>query len=150
MAAALGLTETEAPSPLAANVPLALDTFSHVGVVLSDVLRTMAANPDIGELAIAHERGWRAYHAIKAFIYSGTCRRRSLLDHFGDRAAGQPLERCCDVCDPQSWLPDPDTDERALAIPNRLVLKVADAGHWVHHDRLELFVEESKRFLLEP
>jgi RecQ family ATP-dependent DNA helicase len=61
------------------------------------------------ELAIAHERGWRAYHAIKAFIYSGRCRRRSLLDHFGDRLAGAPLERCCDVCDPQSWLPDPET-----------------------------------------
>src|SRR6185312_10180084 len=61
------------------------------------------------ELAIAHERGWRAYHAIKAFIYSGNCRRRSLLDHFGDRLAGAPLERCCDVCDVQSWLPDPET-----------------------------------------
>ncbi|HEY0318662.1 MAG TPA: ATP-dependent DNA helicase RecQ [Solirubrobacterales bacterium] len=61
------------------------------------------------ELAIAHERGWRAYHAIKAFIYSERCRRRSLLDHFADREAGRPLERCCDVCDPQSWLPDPET-----------------------------------------
>ncbi len=61
------------------------------------------------ELAIAHERGWRAYHAIKAFIYSERCRRRSLLDHFGDRLAGAPLERCCDVCDTQSWLPDPET-----------------------------------------
>ena len=61
------------------------------------------------ELAIAHERGWRAYHAIKAFIYSGKCRRRSLLDHFGDRLAGAPLERCCDVCEPQGWLPDPET-----------------------------------------
>jgi RecQ family ATP-dependent DNA helicase len=61
------------------------------------------------ELAIAHERGWRAYHAIKAFIYSDKCRRRSLLDHFGDRLAGAPLERCCDVCEPQSWLPDPET-----------------------------------------
>ncbi|HEU4393867.1 MAG TPA: RecQ family ATP-dependent DNA helicase [Solirubrobacterales bacterium] len=61
------------------------------------------------ELAIAHERGWRAYHAIKAFIYSGRCRRRALLDHFGDRAAGAPLERCCDVCDTRDWLPDPET-----------------------------------------
>jgi len=61
------------------------------------------------ELAIAHERGWRAYHAIKAFIYSDKCRRRSLLDHFGDRAAGAPLERCCDVCDARDWLPDPET-----------------------------------------
>ncbi len=49
----------------------------------------------------------------------------------------------------ESWLPDPDTDERAFVIPNRRVLKVAEAGHWVHHDRLDLFLEESKRFLLE-
>jgi RecQ family ATP-dependent DNA helicase len=61
------------------------------------------------ELAIARERGWRAYHAIKAFIYGGECRRRSLLDHFSDRTAGAPLERCCDVCDLLEWLPDPDT-----------------------------------------
>jgi RecQ family ATP-dependent DNA helicase len=61
------------------------------------------------ELAIAHERGWRAYKAIKSFIYSERCRRRALLDHFGDREAGRPSERCCDVCDPQSWLPDPAT-----------------------------------------
>jgi RecQ family ATP-dependent DNA helicase len=61
------------------------------------------------ELAIAHERGWRAYHAIKAFIYSDRCRRRALLDHFSDRTAGAPLERCCDVCDGRDWLPDPET-----------------------------------------
>ncbi|MBS1879651.1 MAG: ATP-dependent DNA helicase RecQ [Actinobacteria bacterium] len=61
------------------------------------------------ELAIAHERGWRAYHAIKGFIYDQRCRRRALLDHFGDRAAGAPLERCCDVCDGRGWLPDPET-----------------------------------------
>jgi RecQ family ATP-dependent DNA helicase len=61
------------------------------------------------ELAIAHERGWRAYRAIKSFIYSDSCRRRALLDHFGDREAGKPLARCCDSCDPESWLPDPET-----------------------------------------
>jgi ATP-dependent DNA helicase RecQ len=61
------------------------------------------------ELAIAHERGWRAYHAVKAFTYGTECRRRSLLDHFSDRTAGAPLERCCDVCDLLDWLPDPET-----------------------------------------
>jgi RecQ family ATP-dependent DNA helicase len=61
------------------------------------------------ELAIARERGWRDYHTIKDFIYSDRCRRRSVLDHFSDGTAGQPLERCCDVCDPQGWLPDPET-----------------------------------------
>jgi RecQ family ATP-dependent DNA helicase len=65
-----------------------------------------AGDPD---LAIARERGWRDYRTIKEFIYSERCRRRCVLDHFSDDTAGQPLERCCDVCDPQGWLPDPDT-----------------------------------------
>jgi RecQ family ATP-dependent DNA helicase len=61
------------------------------------------------ELAIARERGWRDYHTIKEFIYSERCRRGSVLAHFGDSAAGAPLGRCCDVCDPLEWLPDPET-----------------------------------------
>ncbi|HEY5815617.1 MAG TPA: ATP-dependent DNA helicase RecQ [Solirubrobacterales bacterium] len=61
------------------------------------------------ELRIARERGWRDYATIKDFIYSDRCRRRSVLDHFGDATAGRPLERCCDVCDPLAWLPDPET-----------------------------------------
>jgi RecQ family ATP-dependent DNA helicase len=61
------------------------------------------------ELAIARERGWRDYRTIKQFIYSERCRRRSVLDHFSDGASGAPLERCCDVCDPLRWLPDPET-----------------------------------------
>ena len=60
------------------------------------------------ELRIARERGWRDYGTIKDFIYSDRCRRRSVLDHFGDATAGRPLERCCDVCDPLAWLPDPE------------------------------------------
>ncbi len=58
---------------------------------------------------IARERGWRAYRVIKSFIYSDRCRRRQLLDHFSDRTVGAPLGRCCDVCDAERWLPDPET-----------------------------------------
>jgi superfamily II DNA helicase RecQ len=62
------------------------------------------------ELAIAHERGWRAYRAIKEFIYGTRCRREALLAHFGDRRAETPpLARCCDICDMLDWLPDPET-----------------------------------------
>jgi ATP-dependent DNA helicase RecQ len=62
------------------------------------------------ELAIAHERGWRAYRAIKEFIYGTRCRREALLAHFGDRRAETPpLERCCDICDMLEWLPHPET-----------------------------------------
>src|SRR3954453_3978446 len=77
------------------------------------------------ELAIAHERGWRAYHATKAFIYGTGCRRRTLLDHFSDRTAGAPLERCCDVCDRLDWLPDPETI--AVSEPQRKTKPAAPA-----------------------
>lgn len=61
------------------------------------------------ELAIAHERGWRAYHAVKAFIYDDSCRRRALLEHFSDHESPAPHDRCCDVCNGREWLPDPET-----------------------------------------
>jgi RecQ family ATP-dependent DNA helicase len=62
------------------------------------------------ELAIAHERGWQAYRAIKDFIYGTRCRRQALLAHFGDRRAETaPTGRCCDICDMLDWLPDPET-----------------------------------------
>jgi ATP-dependent DNA helicase RecQ len=60
---------------------------------------------------VASDRGWRAYRAVEAFSFSTTCRRRSLLDHFGDRRAGRPKGRCCDVCDPEGWLPSAETIE---------------------------------------
>jgi ATP-dependent DNA helicase RecQ len=57
----------------------------------------------------ARERAWSAYHAVEAFSSSsGSCRRRTLLDHFADASACAPSGRCCDVCDPDTiGLPDP-------------------------------------------
>jgi ATP-dependent DNA helicase RecQ len=58
---------------------------------------------------VARDRAWRAYRAIESFsAASSHCRRRALLDHFGDGRPGAPLGRCCDVCDPDTiGLPDP-------------------------------------------
>ncbi len=57
----------------------------------------------------ARDRAWRAYAAVASFSSdSGTCRRRTLLDHFGDASPAAPDGRCCDVCDPGTiGLPDP-------------------------------------------
>jgi superfamily II DNA helicase RecQ len=55
----------------------------------------------------ARDRSWRAYRAIEAYSFSDRCRRRMLLDHFGDSTPGAPLGRCCDACAGESWLPDP-------------------------------------------
>ena len=65
--------------------------------------------------AVAKDRGWRAYRAVEAFSFSSECRRRLLLDHFSDPAPGAPSGRCCDVCDPPDWLPDP----ASLPVPGR-------------------------------
>jgi ATP-dependent DNA helicase RecQ len=58
---------------------------------------------------VALDRAWRAYRAIESFSSgSADCRRRTLLDHFGDSRHGAALGRCCDVCDPGTiGLPDP-------------------------------------------
>ncbi len=65
---------------------------------------------------IARERGWRSYKAIEAFTWGAAaawgepiCRRRQILEHFGDTAAGAPLDRCCDICDGLEWLPPIET-----------------------------------------
>ncbi len=49
----------------------------------------------------------------------------------------------------QSWAQDPDEDQRASLIKNSRLVKVDRAGHWVHHDQLEIFLSETKKFLAE-
>ena len=77
-------------------------------------------------IQVAKDRGWAAYRAIEQFSSNDTvCRRRQLLDHFGDASPGQPNGRCCDVCDPIDWLapldelpaapPAPGTKKRRAA-----------------------------------
>ena len=66
-----------------------------------------AAAAGSADPAAVRDRGWRAYRAIERFAFTDGCRRRRLLAHFGDSSEGAPAGRCCDVCDPGSWLPDP-------------------------------------------
>jgi ATP-dependent DNA helicase RecQ len=47
----------------------------------------------------AKDRGWESYRAIVRFVSNGEqCRRRQILDHFGDAEPCAPSGRCCDVC----------------------------------------------------
>ncbi len=53
----------------------------------------------------ARDRGWDSYRSIERFISSGdTCRRRQILDHFGDDEPCAATVRCCDVCEPDREL----------------------------------------------
>jgi pimeloyl-ACP methyl ester carboxylesterase len=47
----------------------------------------------------------------------------------------------------ESFAPVPEYDPRYLAIPNCRLVTVGNAGHWLHHDQLELFLRETSAFL---
>jgi RecQ family ATP-dependent DNA helicase len=60
----------------------------------------------------ARNRGWESYRSIERFSAGAeTCRRRQILDHFGDEEECRPSGRCCDVCEPDPTL------ERAARAP---------------------------------
>jgi len=75
----------------------------------------------------AKDRSWEAYRSIERYMAgSARCRRRQILDHFGDAQPGAPEGRCCDVCDP-----DPELERAMLATPvkaSRRGAKRAAAG----------------------
>ena len=47
----------------------------------------------------------------------------------------------------ESWASNPQEDGRARHFHNARVVSVEGAGHWVHHDRLDAFVETVREFL---
>lgn len=49
----------------------------------------------------------------------------------------------------ESWAVDPEKDGRAKAIRDYRLVRVPQAGHWVHHDQLEIFLRETTSFLLD-
>ncbi|HEY2536785.1 MAG TPA: ATP-dependent DNA helicase RecQ [Solirubrobacteraceae bacterium] len=68
---------------------------------------TGAGSPRLAGAAIqaAKNRGWEAYRSIERYMSGGSqCRRRQILDHFGDPSPTAPSGRCCDVCDPDPAL----------------------------------------------
>ena len=49
----------------------------------------------------------------------------------------------------ESWASDPEKDGRATAFRNYRLVNVENAGHWVHHDRLKVFLDTVREFLGE-
>lgn len=47
----------------------------------------------------------------------------------------------------ESWASDPEKDGRAAHFRNAQVVNIEKAGHWVHHDQLDRFLEVTRRFL---
>ena len=68
----------------------------------------------------AANRRWESYRSIERFAATAdVCRRRQILDHFGDDSPARASGRCCDVCDPPDWLPAVDGRAAARARPPR-------------------------------
>lgn len=47
----------------------------------------------------------------------------------------------------ESWATDPEKDGRAKTFQDVQVASIEDAGHWVHHDQLDIFITLVKDFL---
>jgi len=47
----------------------------------------------------------------------------------------------------ESWAPDPEVDGRARAFRDPRIVTIDQAGHWVHHDQLDSFLEQVRPFL---
>lgn len=47
----------------------------------------------------------------------------------------------------ESFAPLPEADPRYTSIPNCRLVAVANAGHWLHHDQLGVFLKEATAFL---
>jgi ATP-dependent DNA helicase RecQ len=76
----------------------------HEGLL---VRLTGQGSPRKAYLAIkaAKDRGWESYRSIERFSAGAEiCRRRQILDHFGDEEECRPSGRCCDVCEADAAL----------------------------------------------
>jgi pimeloyl-ACP methyl ester carboxylesterase len=49
----------------------------------------------------------------------------------------------------KSWASNPERDGRARHFKHAQVVSFADAGHWVHHDQLDAFMQALRDFLSE-
>ena len=46
-----------------------------------------------------------------------------------------------------SWAEDPKKDGRIKAFQDARLISYADAGHWLHHDQFDVFIQDVKEFL---
>jgi ATP-dependent DNA helicase RecQ len=64
----------------------------------------------------ARDRGWESYRSIERYSSSADrCRRRQILDHFGDSEPCAPEVRCCDVCEPDAALVEASRQKASVA-----------------------------------
>jgi ATP-dependent DNA helicase RecQ len=76
----------------------------------------------------AQRARWRQYRAVWAFVEGGTCRRETILRHFGDRSRPSPSVPCCDACVPALAPATPSPAARHAAAVGRVGGGAGGAG----------------------
>jgi ATP-dependent DNA helicase RecQ len=76
----------------------------------------------IGEASKAR---WRQYREIWAYVESESCRRRTILRHFGDHSDPAPNEVCCDACGADLVPAPPPVDLSAIEGLDDAIVSVA-------------------------
>jgi ATP-dependent DNA helicase RecQ len=75
---------------------------------------------------------WRQYRSVWAWVEGSACRREGILRHFGDPAAGAPLDGvpCCDVCVPsvRPAVPTKAAARSSSRAPAQMVARVVEPG----------------------
>jgi ATP-dependent DNA helicase RecQ len=68
---------------------------------------------------------WRQYREIWAYVEGDRCRRRAILQHFGDGAEPSPAGPCCDSCKPAIRPSAPAPEPAAIADLDEAIVSVA-------------------------
>jgi ATP-dependent DNA helicase RecQ len=84
--------------------PSAPDRVAGRLVSTFDGRATALCRSSVGEASKAR---WRQYREIWAYVESGSCRRRTILRHFGDESEPVPEGPCCDACGATDLIPAP-------------------------------------------
>lgn len=121
----------------------------------SAVARMMEVNPhlpaDIARHLTLHGTNWNSDGSLtwkfdnylRFFPPYGTS-RNDTIDLLGNVACPVQL-----FWGRESFFADPEKEGLAQALKDYRLVKVDKAGHWLHHDQLDVFLKEATSFLLE-
>jgi pimeloyl-ACP methyl ester carboxylesterase len=121
----------------------------------SAVQRMKEANPflsdSVAEHLTLHGTNWNADGSI-IWKFDNFARLGAPYGMNAEEAAAVMSRITCPVLlfwGRESFAVDPDDAPETPVLRDRRIVKVDRAGHWVHHDQLELFLRETKKFLAE-
>jgi pimeloyl-ACP methyl ester carboxylesterase len=121
----------------------------------SAVKRMKEANPflsdSVAEHLTVHGTNWNADGSI-IWKFDNFARLGAPYGMSAEEAAAVLSRITCPVLlfwGRESFAVDPDDAPDAAVLRDRRIVKVDHAGHWVHHDQLDLFLRETKKFLVE-